>query len=104
MSIGNSLVSYHHRDSEQMSLNRAALQYDLDNYNDQMGNERNEQEIFNQSFRNTEHSFLIAHEPLQSMDENEILDTLDDAFLGDNILELQNTKPIMIDSSTQTKK
>lgn len=64
MSIGNSLVSYHNRDSEQMSMSRAALQYELDYYNDHTGNERNEQEIFNQSFRNTEHSFLLAHEPL----------------------------------------
>lgn len=38
------------------------------------------------------------------MEENDIIDTLDDAFLGDNMHELQNTKPIMIEASTQTKK
>jgi hypothetical protein len=38
------------------------------------------------------------------MDENDYIDTLDDAFLGDNMHELQNTKPIMIEASTQTKK
>jgi len=38
------------------------------------------------------------------MDENDNLDTLDDAFLDEKLKVQPKTKKIMIESSTQTKK